>query len=152
LNEHLSIALLFTIVILAVYYERWISSLTEAFPSAMIVAIIFGLVVTYSPVRTLLKRADIVFLTVAEQKMGHYFKYSLFYSFFTQLYIVFIAAAALAPLYSHASRNGVDSLYVVIIFLLLTYKGINIYLNWLRTQMDESNRQIVIISLRLLLN
>src|SRR5690625_2013161 len=118
-NEHLSIALLFTVVIVAIYYEEWISSLSNRFDSGLIVAFIFSLVVTYSPDRTLLERADVVFLVVVEEKMDDYFKYSRIYSYVTQLYILLISIAALAPLFRHANHGIVGSDYGLIVLFLL---------------------------------
>src|SRR5690625_1735053 len=87
-NGHLAFASFFLVAALAYYYQAWLAQLPENFPTAIIIGISFGLVVSYSPVRTLLKEPDLVFLIVAEDKMSAYFRNTLIYSFVIQLYIV----------------------------------------------------------------
>src|SRR5699024_6634590 len=83
---HTALVLLFLVLAFAFYYQQWLAQLLENFPSSWIIGIAFGFVASYSPVRTLLKEPDLVFLTVAEEKMGAYFRNSLIYSFIIQLY------------------------------------------------------------------
>src|SRR5690625_642077 len=98
-NGHLVIAMFFFIAVAAYYYQQALTELPENFPTSIIMGIVFGLVATYSPVRTLLKEPDLVFLIAAESKMNAYFRNSLIYSFLIQLYVIFLIAAALGPLY-----------------------------------------------------
>ena len=85
-NGHMAFAILFFISASAYYYQQWLTELPANFPTALIIGITFGLIVSYSPVRTLLKEPDLVFLIVAETKMGAYFRNALIYSFVIQLY------------------------------------------------------------------
>src|SRR5699024_236162 len=84
-TDHIAIVILFFISSFAFYYQQWLAQLPDNFPSAWVIGIAFGIVASYSPVRTLLKEPDLVFLTVAEEKMGAYFRNSLIYSFIIQL-------------------------------------------------------------------
>src|SRR5699024_857003 len=79
LHGHTTIALLLLIPVGAVYYQQWLSTLPESFPSAFVIGIAFGLVVTITPIQTFLKEPDLVFLTVAENKMKPYFKRTKLY-------------------------------------------------------------------------
>ncbi|ASK60861.1 ABC transporter permease [Virgibacillus phasianinus] len=125
---HLAIAMLFFISAIAVYYQQWLQNLSENFPTAWVVGIVFGLVASYSPVRTLLKEPDLVFLIAAENKMNAYFRDALLYSFVIQLYLVLLAAAALGPLYSatYPEREG----YLLTVLVLLIFKVWNLLANW----------------------
>src|SRR5699024_6819284 len=105
LNGHTAIALVFSISVLAVYYQQWLAQLSPNFPAAIIIAVLFGLLASFTPVNTLLKEPDLVFITVSEHKMSAYFRNALTYNYVVQLYIVFLVVAALGPLYFHAFPN-----------------------------------------------
>src|SRR5699024_668786 len=94
LNGHIAVAMLFFISALAFYYQQWLMQLPANFPTAWIIGIVLGLLVSYSPVRTLLKEPDLVFLIAAEHKMGAYFRDALIYSFVIQLYLIFFVMSA----------------------------------------------------------
>src|SRR5699024_8808460 len=113
LNGHTAIAMVFLISVLAVYYQQWLAQLPANFPSAIIIALAFGLLATITPVNTLLKKPDLVFLTVTEEKMATYFTGALIYSYVVQLYVVFLLAAALGPLYFHAFPERTGKLYLL---------------------------------------
>ncbi|TGB05288.1 ABC transporter permease [Halobacillus salinus] len=129
-NEHISIALLFFISALAYYYRQWLVNLPESFPTAWIIALAFGAVASYSPVRTLLKEPDLVFLLPAEYQLNDYFKRCLYYSFVVQLYVVFLVAAALGPLYFASFPALGMQYYLVLIGILLIVKVWNLLSNW----------------------
>ena len=105
LNGHIAIAILFLIGAGAVFYQQLLTQLPETFPTDWIISILFGLVALYNPIQNLLKEADLVYLFPAEKKLTSYFNYTLMYSFLTQLYLLAIVAAALAPLYQASSLN-----------------------------------------------
>lgn len=127
LNGHLAIAILFLIGAGAVFYQQLLNQLPENFPTDWIVSGLFALVALYNPIQNLLKEADLVFLFPAEKKLIQYFNFTLLYSFITQLYLVAIVVATLAPLYQ-ASRLAQS--YLVIIFMLVFFKGWHFLLNW----------------------
>src|SRR5699024_9870358 len=123
LNGHTTIALLFLISVGAVYYQQWLSTLPDGFPYAYVLGIAFGLVVTITPIQTFLKEPDLVFLTVAESKMKHYFKR-------TKLYSIFLVAAAFGPMYSNGYPERSLTSFLVILFTMLIFKYINMTLSW----------------------
>lgn len=129
-NGHIAVAMLFLISALAFYYQQFLAQLPENFPSAMIIGIAFGFIVTYSPVRTFLQEPDLVFLMPAEKKMGKYFRNSLVYSFFVQLYQVVLIAAVLGPLYFNTFEERAGKFYLLTILLLVIFKGWNILISW----------------------
>src|SRR5699024_353889 len=115
-NGHIAVAMMFFVAAAAYYYQQWLAELPENFPTAWIIGIAFGLLVSYSPVRTLLKEPDLVFLLAAEHKMGAYFRDALIYSFVVQLYMLLLIAAAFGPLYlaSFPERSGRTYLMMIV--------------------------------------
>ncbi|WP_077623127.1 ABC transporter permease [Sediminibacillus massiliensis] len=151
-NGHIAVAMLFFISALAYYYQQWLEELPEDFPAALIIGMVFGVLAAYSPVRTLLKEPDLVFLLPAEQKLGAYFRNTLFYSFVIQLYLLFLAMAALAPLYFAAfpARSGSSYFWTALILLLM--KIWNLYASWWMLKVRNHQSRLADSIARLLLN
>ena len=61
-NGHIAFASFFFIAVAAYYYQQALTELPDNFPTSIIIGVAFGLVASYSPVRTLLKEPDLVFL------------------------------------------------------------------------------------------
>ncbi|MFC2949980.1 ABC transporter permease [Virgibacillus sediminis] len=129
-NGHLMIAMFFFISVLAYYYQGWLTRLPENFPAALVIALAFGLIASYSPVRTLLQEPDLVFLIPAEHKMEAYFRNAIIYSFIVQLYLVFLIAAVIGPLYFAAYPDRSGRIYLLTILVLLIFKLWNLLANW----------------------
>src|SRR5690625_386305 len=121
-NGHLAIVMFFLISAIAVYYQQWLAQLPADFPTAWIIGVIFGVLVSYNPVKTLLQEPDLVFLLPAEQKMGYYFRNVLRYSFVNQLLLTFFVVAAVSALYFHtyAGRGGRTYLLFLVVLFLYT--------------------------------
>jgi ABC-2 type transport system permease protein len=152
LNGHTAIALLFLIAALAYYYQLWLSQLPDDFPTALIVGVVFGLIASYSPVRTLLQEPDLVFLLPAEAKMKAYFRNSLIYSYVVQLYLVLLAAAVLGPLYTSSFEEREGSTYLWTVFILLVFKLANLLANWWMYKVRNVNYRRVELAVRMALN
>lgn len=150
-NGHIAVALFFFIAAFAYFYQQWLLELPEHFPTATIMAIVFGLIANYSPVRTLLKEPDLVFLIVAEHKMGAYFQRALIYSYLVQLYVVFILVAGFGPLYfaSFPERSGKS--YLLFLVVLLIFKGWNLLSNWWIQSIQDKTIRIIDYITRFLL-
>ncbi|MEF2293025.1 ABC transporter permease [Virgibacillus dokdonensis] len=151
-NGHIAIAMLFFISALAVYYQKWLQEIPDDFPAAWVISIVFGLIASYSPVRTLLKEPDLVFLIPAEQKMKAYFRNAIAYSFTIQLYLVFLAAAALDPLYTTVFANRAGVVYLITIALLLVFKFANLIANWWMLKVRERDSRLIDTVVRTVLN
>ncbi|MDC3417266.1 ABC transporter permease [Aquibacillus salsiterrae] len=150
-NGHLVFAMLFLVSALAYYYQAWLVQIPDRFPTAAIIAILFGLVTSYSPVRTLLKEADLVFLLPAEHKMDGYFWLSLLYSFLIQLYLVLLIAAALGPLYFATYPNKPTTQYLVAIVVLLVLKVWSLLANWWMLKIRDRRTRVLDTLIRLVL-
>ncbi|RKQ31284.1 ABC transporter permease [Oceanobacillus halophilus] len=139
LNGHMLIVIFFLLSTMAVYYQQWLTQLPENFPTALIIGGIFGLIASYSPVRTLLKEPDLVFIIVAEDRMGYYFRNTIIYSFVIQLYLIFLLAAALGPLYFAAYEDRPGNIYLLSILVLLIIKVGNLLANWWMLKVRDKN-------------
>ncbi|QXE02675.1 ABC transporter permease [Terribacillus sp. DMT04] len=151
-NQHLAIAMLFIISGLAYYYQQWLETISPDFPAALLIGAVFGLLVSYSPVRTLLKEADLIFLLPLEPKMHRYFRLTIGYSFFTQLYMLLLAAAALAPLFFAANLGDNFTSYLLIFVVMLIFKIWNLYMNWWMLKIRNVNNRRLEQTLRVILN
>ncbi|SDJ88651.1 ABC transporter permease [Sediminibacillus albus] len=150
-NGHIVVAMLFFISALAYYYQQWLAALPEGFPTALVISVLFGIIAAYSPARTLLKEADLVFLLPAETKMGSYFRSTLIYSFVVQLYLLALAAAALAPLYSAAYPERGGQSYLFLLLLLGILKIWHLAATWWILKVRDNNIRLVDFTARTLL-
>ncbi|WP_200411557.1 ABC transporter permease [Virgibacillus salexigens] len=151
-NGHIAIAMLFFVSALAFYYQKWLLEIPENFPTAFIIGVLFGMVASYSPVRTLLKEPDLVFLIAAEHKMTRYFRNTLIYSFIIQLYLVLLVAAALGPLYTTVYPEREGSFYLLTVVVLLMFKLGNLIANWWMLKVREPGIRRIDITVRTVLN
>lgn len=149
LTGHLAIAMFFIFSAMAVYYQKWLEELPENFPVAIVIAVLLGFFTMYSPIQTLLKKADVVFLIPAEQKLASYFTRTLIYSYLTQIYLVLFVYAVMAPLYFASFSDG--SLYFFLLFLLLLIKAWSILANWWMLKIRERSSRVIDQLVRLLL-
>jgi len=148
LNGHIAVAILFLIGAGAVFYQQLLTNIPDNFPTDWIVSLLFSLVALYNPIQNLLKEADLVFLLPAENRLTKYFNYTLWYSFLTQLYLVAIVVAGLAPLY-HAS--GYNQSYAFLTFILIFFKGWHFLSNWWMLRIRDKMFQLKERSVRFLL-
>lgn len=137
LTGHLAIAMVFIVGALSVYYQQLLEDIPEYFPSTWVIAIVLGVVTAYSPIQTLLKRADIVFLIPAESQLSGYFLRALIYSFVTQLYLFVLGIAAVAPLYMAVFRE--DSSFGLLFVVLLVIKVWSLVANWWMLRIRDKN-------------
>jgi ABC-2 type transport system permease protein len=128
-NGHLVIVMLFLIGSGAYYYQQWIKSLSTEFPAAIIMAVLIGIFVTYSPVYNLLLEADQVFLIPLESRLQRYFVRSGVISLVFQGYILLIVLAVLMPLYAHVSGTGYRA-FIPFFIALLMIKAWNLASSW----------------------
>jgi ABC-2 type transport system permease protein len=128
-NGHLMIVLIFLIGSLTFYYQQWVKTLDESFPAAVIMAVILGVFLTYSPVYTFLLEADRVFLLPIESKLTKYFWRSGIVSFVLQAYILLMVLAAMMPMYVQVSGSTYRTFFYFV-FLMLLLKIWNLATRW----------------------
>ncbi|WP_217586006.1 ABC transporter permease [Lentibacillus saliphilus] len=151
-NGHIAFAMLFFVAASAYFYQQWLQSLPDNFPTALVIGIAFGLIGAYTPLQTLLKKPDLVFLIPVEHRMGVYFRNGLIYSYLVQLYLVLLSAAALGPLYSHTYPDRPTRVYVLMIVVLLVFKMWNYIAHWWMLKVRQTSQRRIDAIVRLLLS
>lgn len=128
-NGHLVIVLFFLIGTAAFYYQAWLKTLSTGFPAEIIIAVLLGIFLTYSPVYNFLLEADQVFLIPLETKLKGYFFRSGIVSLVFQGYILLLVLAVLMPVYAHVSSTGFHS-FLPFLVVLLVVKIWNLATSW----------------------
>jgi ABC-2 type transport system permease protein len=150
-NDHLMIVLLIAISAGAVYYNQWLSQLPSTFPFQWVMAIILGVIVTSSAIRSFLKEPDLVFLLPVEHRMNSYFKNGLIYSFITQGFILLLTFLALVPMYIQFTDSPFYKITLVF-FIMLVLKGWNMFLTWRMFHLLDRNSTVFDYGIRLFYN
>src|SRR5690625_3551391 len=138
-NGHFMIALIFIIITLAIYYQKWLESIDETFPATLIIALALGFVASYNPLQTFIKEPDKVFLIVKEVQMHRYFRYALLYNYVVQLYMVFVVTAAIVPLFIQVYPGKTKLDYILTFVILLIIKAWNMLSNWYMLKVHNVN-------------
>ncbi|TKH67350.1 ABC transporter permease EcsB [Bacillus cereus] len=150
-NDHLKFIFVFIIGAGAYYYQQWLQTLTSPFPTALVMAVLIGLVLTAGSIQTLLKEADLVYLLPVEEKLKPYFTKAFLFTFMIQLYIIAIVAAALAPLYfQQMKQTGAGYIWIVLAFVIV--KAWNLFVAWEKSFLTDQNIQRVDWFIRFILN
>ncbi|EEM30167.1 ABC transporter, permease protein EscB [Bacillus thuringiensis serovar thuringiensis str. T01001] len=135
----------------AYYYQQWLQTLTSSFPTALVMAVLIGLVLTAGSIQTLLKEADLVYLLPVEEKLKPYFTKAFLFTFMIQLYITAIVAAALAPLYfQQMKQTGAGYIWIVLAFVIV--KAWNLFVAWEKSFLTDQNIQRADWFIRFILN
>lgn len=150
-NDHLKFIFVFIIGAGAYYYQQWLQTLTPSFPTALVMAVLIGLVLTAGSIQTLLKEADLVYLLPVEEKLKPYFTKAFLFTFMIQLYIIAIVAAALAPLYfQQMKQTGAGYIWLVLAFVIV--KAWNLFVAWEKSFLTDQNVQRADWFIRFILN
>ncbi|HDR3881745.1 TPA: ABC transporter permease EcsB [Bacillus thuringiensis] len=150
-NDHLKFIFVFIIGAGAYYYQQWLQTLTSSFPTALVMAVLIGLVLTAGSIQTLLKEADLVYLLPVEEKLKPYFTKAFLFTFMIQLYIITIVAAALAPLYfQQMKQTGAGYIWIVLAFVIV--KAWNLFVAWEKSFLTDQNIQRADWFIRFILN
>lgn len=150
-NDHLKFIFVFIIGAGVYYYQQWLQTLTPSFPTALVMAVLLGFVLTAGSIQTLLKEADLVYLLPVEEKLKPYFTKAFLFTFMIQLYIIAIVAAALAPLYfQQMKQTGAGYIWIVIAFIIV--KAWNLFVAWEKSFLTDQNIQRADWFIRFILN
>ncbi|MBY0123070.1 ABC transporter permease [Bacillus sp. S/N-304-OC-R1] len=143
-NGHIVIVLVFLLGTAAYYYQEWLKTVPEQFPAAAIMALVLGLLLTYSPISTFLSEADKIFLLPLESRLSGYFGKSIIVSFVIHAYLLFLGLGVFMPLYARVN-DGDFKKYLPFLFGILIMKGINVFIRW-NVQYIVENRVHIIDS------
>jgi ABC-2 type transport system permease protein len=150
-NGHLVIVFVFLIGTAAYYYQDWLKTLPETFPSAIIMSICMAFLVTYSPIYTFMSEADRIFLLPLETKLGGYFRKSFWISFSMQIYLLLIGLAVFMPMYAAVNQGNFKSFFPFLIVLLMV-KVFNLFIRWHVQYYGEKNVLNVDTLIRFMVN
>lgn len=151
-NGHFMIALMFFIIAISVYYQKWLESLSENFPAAIVIGIVLAAIVTYNPIQSFLKEPDKIFLIVKEAEMKRYFIYVLGYNYIIQLYVVLFGIAAISPMYMKFFSDHDVVLNLLILLTILVVKLWNLNISWRMLQYRTSINNFGELLIRIVLN
>lgn len=115
---HLAIVFVFTLGAGGYAYSEWLKEVPTDFPAALLVAILVGAALTFSPTVTLLKPADSVYFLPLETKLQTYLGQALRWSMFSQLPLPFILYIIALPLLSATDTGSKMILIWLAVFIL----------------------------------
>lgn len=130
---HLAVVMLFALGAAGYAYSDWVQNIPPDFPAAWILALIFGVLLAYSPPSTLLKEADMVYFLPLESKLDGFLKPALRWSFLSQLYLPVVAFIASLPM--------VNALYGLQTSYLIGFPVLVLILKWWNIQTEFSFRK-----------
>ncbi|TAA70578.1 ABC transporter permease [Planococcus salinarum] len=126
---HIAVVLLFALGAAGYAYSDWVQNVPQDFPAAWLLALIFGVMLAYSPPSTLLKEADMVYFLPLESKLDEFLKPALRWSFLSQLYLPVIAFIVSLPMVN--AIYGLETSYLIgFPLLLMIIKWWNIQLEF----------------------
>ncbi|PLR77974.1 ABC transporter permease [Bacillus sp. V3-13] len=150
-NGHLVIVMLFLLGTAAYYYQAWVKTLPASYPVPTIIAVLLGILLTYSPIYTFLFEADKIFLLPLETKLADYFKRSILASFAVQTYLLILVLAAVMPMYVQVNEGEFSS-YFTFLLILLAVKGLNLFARWKVQYYVETSAHWIDSAIRFSLN
>jgi ABC-2 type transport system permease protein len=150
-NDHLLFVLIFALGGGAFTYNQWVDTLDSSFPAAVIMAVLLGMILSWSPVYTFLREADTVFLLPLEGRMKNFFQKGIWVSFISQSYILLLVLAAMMPMYVKVTGRGFQSFFLILAVLLLL-KIWNLYVRWYTLKNQERETHMVDYIIRFALN
>lgn len=151
LNDHLKFVLIFGGGAAIYYYSQWVRMIGPEFPGSVIAAAILAGFLSVSPIITLLKEADAVFLLPLEKRLFGYFQKGGRLSFLLQSYLLLLALAALMPMLYQT--NGVNLRFFFIMFAcLLLLKVWNMRMHWNTLKTATQNMLMADFTIRFVLN
>lgn len=116
---HLAIVFVFVLGAGGYQYSEWLKTAPENFPATLIVAVVLGLVLTYSPPTTLIREPDSVYLLPLESKLMGFMKKALSWTFWSQIFIVLLLFVVSIPMLSQVGEVEQLTIGVVFIFVVL---------------------------------
>ncbi|NEW09607.1 ABC transporter permease [Paenibacillus sp. SYP-B3998] len=138
---------LFLVILSSYYYAKILQELPTDYPFIWIVLLILVPALSSSPIRTLLRSADRMFLLRTEHRMSTYFRSAFLYSFVVQAFWTFIAWVALWPLYHHCVGRAEQPVFLMLGFIMLV-KLANLLASWQETRLADHRARLTSIIFR----
>lgn len=128
-NSGIMFVLYLLFIVGSIYYKKWLDHLPAQFPGGLIIALLVGILVIHTPLRTFTQDPDLVFLLPLEAKLKAYFSKSQQYNFLLQSVMVVALIIVLSPLYMTTVRSTGAPLFVFIC-LAVILKLLNVISHW----------------------
>ncbi|MGX7596434.1 ABC transporter permease [Planococcus plakortidis] len=128
---HIAVVMLFAIGAAGYAYSEWVQNVPPEFPAALLMAVLFGTLLSYSPPVTLLKQADGVYLLPLESRLDEYLKPALRWTYVSQLYLPIVVFIVSLPLIN--ALYGLPSSYLIgfpILLLLVKWWNVRSEFHW----------------------
>ncbi|MEF3312793.1 ABC transporter permease [Paenibacillus sp. GYB004] len=110
--------LLIVFIASSYFYGKALERIPETFPYAIVIALWLTPFIAVSPIRTLLREADLIFLLPMEARMGPYFRGAMLYSYLSQSFLLVVAFTASMPLYRHGYGENAQPFLALLLFAL----------------------------------
>ena len=150
-NSGLIVSLILLIVIGSIYYAKLLQALPNDFPAVFILTIIFSIWLTKSPIRTLLKEGDLVFLLPVESRMKQYFSMAISSSIAAGAFSTLFIFTLLWPIVQVFIHDG-WKMYVIFSFFLIAAKIFNLFVSWEERRLPYKSHQMNYRIMRFIVN
>ncbi|NOV02419.1 ABC transporter permease [Paenibacillus planticolens] len=139
--------LLFLVILSSYYYAKILQRLPTDYPYLWIVLLLLVPLLSSSPIRTLTRSADRMFLLRIEHQMGPYIRGGFMYSLALQAFWTFLAWVVLWPLYHHCLGRE-EQHFLWMLALLLLMKLANLSASWQESRFTNERARIASVSFR----
>lgn len=139
--------LLFLVIVSSYYYAKTLQRLPTDYPYLWIILVVLVPLVSSSPIRTLTRSADRMFLLRIEHEMGPYFRSSFQYSLSLQGIWLIIGYAIVTPLYRHCLGSDAQP-FLLMFALLLLLKIANLLASWQEGRFATQRTRFVSVCFR----
>lgn len=129
LNGHIMIVMVFLLGSAAFYYQQWLTTVSEQFPAAIIMAFTLAFILTYTPIYTFLTEADRIFLLPLEKKLQGFFKRAITVSFLLHAYLIIMGLAVFMPMYARVNDGNFQA-FLPFLLAVLVIKVLNLLIRW----------------------
>ncbi len=136
-------------ITLLLYYVRLIRDFPADFPMLWVAVVCLGAVLFYSPIRTYLKEADLIYFLPMEHRIQDFFKPAWLSSVFIQSAGLILVLVILWPLYIRS--NLVQQSFWPLVVVLLAVKCAVIYGTWQEFRVKERLTRWFYVGVRLAL-
>lgn len=109
---HIAVVLVFVLGALAYQYSEWLKTADTSFPTAALLAIVIGFVISLSKPTTLLREPDQVYLLPLESHMKDYFSKALKWTFFSQVLLPVVLFIVAIPLLRATTELTVSQVWL----------------------------------------
>lgn len=126
---HLVIVIVFVLGAAGYQYSEWLKTAPSDFPGTWLVAVVIGILMSFSPPTTLIREPDQVYLLPLESKLMVYMKKALSWTVWSQLFIALLPFVVAIPMLKQVA--GVENFTLMAVFVtVLLMKFWNVHVEF----------------------